>query len=88
MIVPSPSTAVVKAYFFLTKFATTVLSEFITIVVSSVPEAPVHLSKIYSAAGEAIRLAVSPSLYCLVSGFTVPASAGFTEVVNVYLIVS
>ena len=85
-IVPSPSTAVVKAYFFLTKFATTVLSELITIVVSSVPSAPVHLSKTYSAAGVAIRVAVSPSLYCLVEGITTPVSTGLTDVVNIYMI--
>jgi len=42
----------------------------------------------YSAAAVAVKLAVSPSLYYLVSGKTVPASTGLDEVVKVNFIVS
>tara|TARA_B100000767_G_C19747823_1_gene529356 strand:+ start:1475 stop:1633 length:159 start_codon:yes stop_codon:yes gene_type:complete len=47
------------------------------------PEAPDQLLKIYSEAGVAIIEAISPSLYCLFVGDTVPAFFGFTEVVKV-----
>ena len=83
MTVPSPTTTVVKAYCFLIKFATTVLSESIIKVVSLVPVAPVQSLNKYSAEGVATRLATSPSLNSLVLGVTVPPSAGLAEVVRV-----
>ena len=85
--VPSPSTDDVKAYFFLTKFATTDLSLFIiTVVVLEVPLAePDQFLNSYSAVGVAEIVATSPSLYCI-PPFTVPPSDGFAEVAKVKMI--
>jgi hypothetical protein len=83
--VPSPSTVIVKGYFFFTKFAVTVLLEFITtLVVAVVPVAPVQLEKRYSPAGVAVILTVAPSVYCPVVGATVPPAVGLAAVVKVY----
>ena len=85
--VPSPSTVVVRAYFFFTKLAVTVLLEFITILaVAVVPVAPVQLEKRYSPAGVAVILTVASSLYCPLAGVTVPPSVGLATVVKVYFI--
>jgi hypothetical protein len=54
------------------------------LVTEELPVAPVQLSKIYSAAGVAVIEAVSPSLYCLVIGDTIPPSFGMAFVVKVY----
>ena len=54
------------------------------LVAEELPVAPVQLSKTYSAAGVAVIEAVSPSLYCLVTGDTVPPSLGMAFVVKVY----
>jgi hypothetical protein len=48
--------------------------------------APDQLCNTYSEEGYAVTVAILPSLYCLVTGKTVPPSDGFAEVVNVYII--
>ena len=87
LTVPSPSIVVVKAYFFLTKLAVTVLFEFITtLVVAVVPVAPVQVEKRCSAAGVAVIFTVAPSLCCPLAGDIVPPVVGLADVVRVYLI--
>ena len=90
MIVPSPSTLVVRVYFFFIKLAVTDLSEsIITETVSLLPEAaPVHLSNTNSAVGAAVIDTCCPSSTVPPFGFIVPLFAGITLVVKVYFIVS
>ena len=61
----------------------TVLSESMVTLGIFFPLVPDQLSNAYSELGLAIKLTVSPSLYCDVAGLMVPPSGGLTVVVNV-----
>ena len=71
-------------YFFLIKLAVTNLSISIkTLVLESIPEAPVQFLKTYSDEADAVISADSPLLNSVLEGLTDPPFIGFEDVNNV-----